>query len=250
VSSQGSVLLLRQKEDEIKASFIICEKTSIYLSLFPSKKVMQNREAVLTPLINALDLDEACVKLLETNEEIDPIEISNIAQAYQLIADVGKALDVPHKAEALVDALEERINIVIHKLKFIEDGQKPKVLLLENNSLEDADERGYRRSLIEAAGGKPYKQELGDVNPGLIIFLAKEKGMYQLLGELPVILEQAEWKNTDAVKNNKIFLVDGIKHLQGNLLQIADDVELLAEILYPQYFVYGGSGESWLKFEL
>lgn len=210
---------------------------------------MQNKEAVLTPLINALDLDEACVKLLETNEEVNPLNITNIEQIYQVIADVGKALDVEKRAETLIEELEERINIVIHKLKFIEEGQKPKVLVVEHNALED-DGKGYLRSIIETAGGKPYKPELGDTNPGLIVFLTKEKGMYELLGELPVTLEQAEWKNTDAVKNNKIFLVNGAKHLQGNLMQIADDVELLAEILYPQYFVYGGSGESWLKFEL
>ncbi|SEM37295.1 iron complex transport system substrate-binding protein [Olivibacter domesticus] len=210
---------------------------------------MQNKEAILTPLINALDLDEACVKLLETNEEVNLLNITNIEQIYQWIADVGKALDVEKRAEALVEELEERINIVIHKLKFIEEGQKPKVLVVEHNALDD-DGKGYLRSIIETAGGKPYKPELGDTNPGLIVFLTKEKGMYELLGELPVTLEQVEWKNTDAVKNNKIFLVDGAKHLKGNLMQIADDVELLAEILYPQYFVYGGSGESWLKFEL
>ncbi|MFC6099695.1 substrate-binding domain-containing protein [Olivibacter domesticus] len=211
--------------------------------------MMQNKEAILTPLINALDLDEACVKLLETNEEVNLLNITNIEQIYQWIADVGKALDVEKRAEALVEELEERINIVIHKLKFIEEGQKPKVLVVEHNALDD-DGKGYLRSIIETAGGKPYKPELGDTNPGLIVFLTKEKGMYELLGELPVTLEQVEWKNTDAVKNNKIFLVDGAKHLKGNLMQIADDVELLAEILYPQYFVYGGSGESWLKFEL
>lgn len=211
---------------------------------------MQNKEAILIPLINAFGLDEACVKLLEKNEEIDPLGIISTEQVYQFITDVGQALDVTETAQTLVEDLQERINIVIHKLKFIEEGQKMKVLLVDSTFADEDDEKGYRRSLIEAAGGKSFKPELGDNNPGLIIFLTKEGGMYQLLGELPLMLKQGEWKNTDAVKNNKIFLVDGAKRLQGNLMQIADDVELLAEILYPQYFVYGGSGESWLKFEL
>lgn len=210
----------------------------------------QNKEAVLTPLIKALGLDEACTKLVAANEEINSLDITKIEQVYELITAIGTALDVPENATTLVEDIEERVNIVVHKLKFIEEGQKLKVLLVGDALSEEDDNKEYFRSLIETAGGKSYKTELGDINPGLIIFLAKRKSIYQLLGELPAILEQSEWKNTEAVKNNKVFLVDATKHLQGNIIQVADDVELLAEILYPQYFVFGGSGESWLKFEL
>lgn len=211
---------------------------------------MQSKDAMLMPVIRALGLDEACAQLLDKNEEIDVDSLNDVQAIYTLITRVGAALDVQEQAERFMGALEERINIVVHKLKFIEGSQRPKVLLAYDNELQQAIEDPYLRLLVETAGGRAYKPMLGDENPGLILVLAEKKNMYQLLGGLPDVLAQDEWKHTDAVKQNKVFLVDGQKKLTGNLVQIADDIELLAEIIFPQYFVFGEQGESWMKFEL
>jgi len=211
---------------------------------------MQSKEAVLAPIIRTLGLDEACTQLLDKNEEINPYGITQIQDIYTLISHIGEALDVGERARSLVDELEERINIVIHKLKFIEASQKSKVLLAVDNQLQQDIDDPYQRLLIEAAGGRSYKSVLGDDNPGIIIVLAKDQNMYQLLSGLPLVLAEEEWRHTDAIKNNKVFLVDGQRKLDGNLVRVADDIELLAEIIFPQYFVFGEQGESWMKFEL
>lgn len=211
---------------------------------------MQSKDAILTPIIEALGLDQACTQLLDKNEEINVEELGDIQAIYTLIVRVGEALDVQERAVALVEDLEERISIVIHKLKFIASDQRPKVLPMGDNELDQVIEDPYLRLLIETAGGRAYKPLLGDDNPGLLLFLAKEQSMYQLLGKLPAILAQEEWKHSDAVKQNKVFLIDGQKKLRGNLMHLAEDIELLAEIIFPQYFVFGEQGESWMKFEL
>jgi iron complex transport system substrate-binding protein len=74
--------------------------------------------------------------------------------------------------------------------------------------------------------------------------------MERQLGGLATLLSLEEWRNTDAVKNNRVFLIDGDRNLQAMDLNVASDIEILAEILYPQYLTFGGNGESWVQFEL
>lgn len=202
----------------------------------------------LDSLLEALGLDEACGQLLDTAEAAKVEQLSNIQQVYELISHIGRLFDVSAKAEVLRENLEERINIIIHKLKFIAADQRPLVALLQHG--DQRLNNSYINTLVETAGGRVYVPDAAaqERSAGLLIFLSE--GMYQLLGELPVLLDQPQWKNSEAVEKNKVFIVESSRHLQGNLLQVADDVELLAEILYPQYFVFSESGESWLKFEL
>ncbi|GAA4791254.1 hypothetical protein GCM10023231_18950 [Olivibacter ginsenosidimutans] len=198
----------------------------------------------LRSLLEALDLDEACEQLLEIAETNKVEQLTDIQQVFDLISDIGRLFDVSAKAETLRENMEERIHIVIHKLKFIATDQRPRVALIQNghNLLRNH----YLDTLIKTAGGRIVNPDEADA--GLLIFLAE--GMYQLLGELPVLLDQPQWKTSAAVEKNNVFLVEHSQHLQGNLLHAADDVELLAQLLYPQYFVFSESGASWMKFEL
>ena len=202
----------------------------------------------LRSLLKALDLDEACEQLLEITETSKIEQLTDVQQVYELISHIGQLFDVSAKAEEIRESLAERINIIIHKLKFIAEDQRPRVALLRNGNELVRD--NYLYTLVKTAGGRIYEPNTADneASADLLIFLAE--GMYQLLGELPVIVDQPIWKESDAIKKNKVFLIESNNHLQGNLLQIADDIELLAEIIYPQYFVYGENGESWMKFEL
>jgi len=208
---------------------------------------MQNTDRFV-PLLKALGLDAACAQLLEVEEVIDVEQITAIQQVYHFIDHIGQLFDVAAKADELRENLEERINIIIHKLKFIDEQQRPIVALVnEEGTLAH---NNYLHTLVKTAGGRIYREGAIDQqeNASTLIFFAD--GMYHMLGDLPQLLDQPAWKDSDAVKHNKVFLVEHTQHLSGNLLQLADDIELLAELIYPQYFVFSESGEGWMKFEL
>jgi len=208
---------------------------------------MQNTDGFV-PLLKALDLDAACAQLLEVEEASDLEQITDIGQVFELINHIGRLFDVSPQAASLRETFEERINIIIHKLKFIDQQQRPFVALIhEDGSLAN---HNYLHTLIRTAGGRVYQANEPDVqeSAGTLIFLAD--GMYHMLGGLPQLLDQPVWKDSDAVKHNQVFLVEHTQQLNGNLLQVADDIELLAELIYPQYFVFSESGEGWMKFEL
>jgi len=52
----------------------------------------------------------------------------------------------------------------------------------------------------------------------------------------------------NAVKNNRIYIVDGNQYFNRPGPRIVDSVEILAEILHPKQFIFGYEGEGWIKF--
>ncbi|QNL50424.1 hypothetical protein H8S90_02025 [Olivibacter sp. SDN3] len=203
----------------------------------------------LVSVVKALELDEACVQLLE-KYDLGIDSIKTLSGVYDFILKVGDILNVTERASSLKESFEERINIVVHKLKFIDEDQRPRVGIIDNISSADVVQDAYLDSLVRTAGGKVPMEGGVDLEPELLLVISKEKPIHELLFDLPSLLEQPMWKETAAVKNNKVFLLDGSKGLTKDVSKVADDVELLAEIMYPNYFIFGGDGESWMKFEL
>lgn len=178
--------------------------------------------------------------IFETEEEL-----------FNFIRKVGSEGGMEEKAESVVFDLEERINIIKHKLKFIDEGKKPSVLVLSEVNPPVFEPSPYLAHLLRIAGAKAYLAESAGgnaFNPGVILVVSQQ--MEQQFGGLATLLSLEEWRNTDAVKNNRIYLIDGERNLQAMDLNIASDIEILAEILYPQYLTFGGNGESWVQFEV
>lgn len=172
-------------------------------------------------------------------------------ELFQFIRKIGNQGGMDEKAENIVFDLEERINIIKHKLKFIEESKKPSVLFLSEVNPPVVEPSHYLAHLTRIAGAKIYDAKLTEgkiFNPEVIIVISEH--MDQVFGNLPTLLSLPEWKNTAAVQNNQVFLIDGQQHFKGFDISIASDIEILGEIFYPQYLTFGGKGETWVQFEM
>lgn len=209
---------------------------------------MQRPLLSLHSILEALELDAACLSLLEQTLEYQDFIHSDTPEAiYKAIRTIGSILNAQPQADQLAENLEERINIISHKLKFIADENKPKVIFFRDASPISIAEDGYLANLIRIAGGIHQTEVLTEEsNPDLLIIF-NEKPISQLLTELPQAL--STWSQTPAVTNNHIYIIhhDGYLRQPGAL--IADDAEILAEIFYPKYFVFGRDEDVWMKFE-
>ncbi|WP_118193312.1 substrate-binding domain-containing protein [Albibacterium indicum] len=147
---------------------------------------------------------------------------------------------------------EERINIILHKLKFISEDQKPAVLVMTSVNPPEYEMNDWLHELLRMAGGRIYDTQASDgkamFNPDLILVLTDQ--IEGVLGDLGVLLSLSEWEQTNAVKNNRIYLVDEGNALIEDESKLADNLELLAEIIYPQYLTYGGNGDKWIQFDV
>lgn len=210
---------------------------------------MQSTRLSLHSILTALEIDAACLPLLEQAPTYDELVRAHTPDTiYTAIHTVGDTLQVAPKARQLVENLEERINIIIHKLKFIADENKPRVLFLSNISPVQLINDTYLETIARIAGGIPISAS-ADVAIADVIVVVSESPIPRLLTAFPVLLTQPEWAQTAAVKNGNVFIIHHPNHLRQPGALIADDIEILAEILHQKQFFFGRDEDAWMKFE-
>ena len=211
---------------------------------------MQSPLLSLHSVLTALDLDAACIPLLEqAHAHAELVHANTPETVYAAIRSIGNMLNASQTANQLAENLEERINIISHKLKFITEENKPNVLFLNDVSPAKTIYNEYLGNMVRTAGGRTHPNPGEDVwNPDKIIVVSN-KPVSQLLNELPKGLSAPEWSQTAAVSNGDVYIIHNGEFLRQPGAEIADDAEILAEILQPKYFVFGRDEDAWMKFE-
>ncbi|HUH18023.1 ABC transporter substrate-binding protein [Albibacterium sp.] len=200
---------------------------------------------LLSDIVSKLDLSQpVSAHLADAYDSVASKE--DLFQWVQQVGIDGGKIDV---AADLVADLEERINLVQHKLKFIGEDQKPSVLVLSELDPMVVESNDYLEEILKIAGSKFYAgNEEEAFNPDVLLIISDQ--MEGLFGKLGTFLSMEEWQHANAIKKNRVYLINGKNNFSGFSSRIADDVEILAEIIYPQYLTFGGNGESWIQFEV
>lgn len=158
---------------------------------------------------------------------------------YEELIDALKQ-DRPQDAERL----EEEIDIIIHKLKFLPVENFPNTVVLSQSSNFEVSGSTELAEKVKIAGGSL----MGDnsINPDVIVIIQDDESLYS---ELPILLSQPHFQKSKAAATNRIYIVHDAD-FGMNDTQYLSDIEILAEILQPKYFFYGHEGEDWVKFDL
>ena len=136
--------------------------------------------------------------------------------------------------EVLREELQERLDIVSHKIKFMD---KVPVVCLDTNNLQN-----YMLSTeLNAAGAVLSEDILGAV---YIIYYQEGKSLNDLMREVPSLIN-AKWP---AVKNGRIVLLNDNTDKQRNASNAVSLIEDFAEMLHPGSFIYGYEGDKWIRF--
>lgn len=155
-----------------------------------------------------------------------------------------------HHAPEAAELIAERIALIVHKLKFIPDSQRTKVSYLKEIAPVTFQQDDYVDQAIRLAGGIPQTDpQAPDFSPEVLILIS-DQSIGTLLSALPTLLSSNFWPETLAVQNNQVFLVHHPDFLRKPKVHPADDVEILAEIIQPGYFVYGRNEDAWMAFDL
>lgn len=203
----------------------------------------------LHSILTALDLDAACLPLLEQAPSYNELVRANAPSAvYTAIRTIGDTLNATQKANQLIENLEERINIITHKLKFITDENKPHVLFLSDVSPTLIAHDAYLENVARISGGIPVST-FEEAAIADVIVVIGEKPIPHLLAALPPMLAAPEWAKTAAVKNGNVYIIHHPDCLRQPGALIADDIEILAEIFHQKQFIFGRDEDAWMKFE-
>lgn len=132
------------------------------------------------------------------------------------------------------DDLQERLDIVEHKIKFMD--KMPVALLDVNNNASY-----FLTEEIALAGGMI---ESDVMSAAFIIYYQPGKTLTDLMREVPSVLD-ANWQ---AVKNNRIILLNDDVNRERSAENAVSLIEDMAEMLHPGSFIFGHEGDKWMRF--
>ena len=132
------------------------------------------------------------------------------------------------------EEFQERLDLVEHKIKFMDKMPVACLDTANNPSYYLAEE-------IALAGGMLETDILG---AAFIIYYEPGKTLTDLMREVPAALDP-EWQ---AVKNNRIILLNDDVNRSRTAENAVALIEDIAEMLHPGSFIFGHEGDKWIRF--
>jgi len=180
-----------------------------------------------------------------------------LADIFNDITTVAEALNVAGAGVVLLEDLNERVDIIRHKLKYTDN--KPTVACVE--WLDPLMVSGnWVPELITIAGGTPVLADAGkhspyinwdDIraqDPDILIIMPCGFPIERTLKEIDLLLQLPGFEELKAVKTNRVYIADGNQYFNRPGPRIVDSIEILAEIIHPKQFIFGYEGNGWIKF--
>lgn len=205
------------------------------------------------------EVEQALQQLLNKDAKIVSLSPASLEDIFSNIREVAHALDAAASADELLESLHERVDIIRHKLKFID--KKPTVACIE--WLEPLMVSGnWIPELVTIAGGQPVLAEAekhspyvdwNDIrlqDPEVIVIMPCGFSIERTLKEIDILLQLPGFDQLQAVKNNHVYIADGNHYFNRPGPRIVDSIEILAEIINPKQFIFGFEGEGWIRFAL
>ncbi|MBS1502433.1 MAG: cobalamin-binding protein [Bacteroidetes bacterium] len=254
----GSLAIdMKVKELLYDALSIYTVKREVIKELLPDVVITQAQCEVCA--VSLKEVEEALENYLEKDVKIISLQPARLEDIFANISEVAEALYFPSNGERLLEDLRERVDIIRHKLKFVDT--KPTVACIE--WLEPLMVSGnWVPELVEIGGGKPLLAENGkhspyvqweDViaaDPDIIIAMPCGFSIARTMKEMHILLQKPGFTDMKAIKNNNLFIADGNQYFNRPGPRIVDSIEILAEITHPKQFIFGYEGDGWIRFEV
>ena len=253
----GSLAIDQQVKEILTSSLSVYDiDKELINSLKPDLIITQAQCEVCA--VSLKDIEEALSGFLNADAQIISLQPNTLDDIFKEIAEIALKLNVKEKGQMLLEDLNERIDLVKHKLKFFPN--QPKVANIEWLSPMML-AGNWMPELVEIAGGTPILTENGkhspfidwqqiyDENPEIIIISPCGFTINQTLREIDLILNLPGWRDLAAVKNNRVYIADGNAYFNRSGPRVVDTIEMLAEMITPTYFSFGFEGQGWIKFE-
>jgi iron complex transport system substrate-binding protein len=247
-----------------KVKEILSDALSLYTvkkeqvkALAPDVVITQDQCEVCA--VSLPEVEQALENYLDKKAEIISLRPNSLEDVLSDIQTVAAALDVTKEGNEVVELLQERVDIIRHKLKFID--AKPTVACIE--WLDPLMVSGnWIPQLVSIAGGTPVLAEAGKhspyvdwtdirlADPDIIVVMPCGFAIERTMREIDILLQLPGFTDLKAVKNNRLYIADGNQYFNRPGPRIVDSVEILAEIINPKQFIFGYEGEGWIKFSV
>ncbi|HKY64426.1 MAG TPA: cobalamin-binding protein [bacterium] len=220
-------------------------------SLKPDFIVTQSQCEVCA--VSESELEKALGDWIGGSARIVSLKPDSLADVCSDIRRCAEALGVADRGQKLEHGLAVRMAEIERRAAGL---TKPSVACLE--WFEPLMAAGnWMPELVAMAGGRNLFGEAGKHSPWLhwealaerdperILLMPCGYDLAKVRASLPELETHAAWKNLRAVREGRVYLVDGNQYFNRPGPRLAESLEILAEILHPAEFNFGHRGKGW-----
>ena len=203
-------------------------------------------------------LAETVAQTLGSRPRILSLDSHSIADILAAVVDVAKAAGEPERGRKLAAALRLRLDRVANRVRGL---SPPSVLAIE--WLDPPFAPGHwTPEMIALAGGRnlfgesgrPSRQlaweDLSGSDPDVLVIMPCGYGLAQSRADANRFADRLAAVAPRAVESGRAFVVDGSAYFNRSGPRMADGVEILGALLYPELFPetdLTGKAERWVR---
>jgi iron complex transport system substrate-binding protein len=186
-----------------------------------------------------------CSLGLSKQPQVISLDPQYIGDVLDDIRRVAKATNTHDRGDQVVASLQARIDKVVKEAA--QTTERPRVLHLEwSDPLMCGGH--WVPEMVEMAGGincfgdketGSYRLDWDDVvgsQPDVVVLMLCGYNVKRGLQDLPILQARPGWGDLPAVKNQKVFVMDGSAYTSRSGPRLVTGLEILAEILHPEQF--------------
>ncbi len=194
--------------------------------------------------VSERDVTEALQQLTGLRPTIVSLSPYRLADVWEDVVRVGKALGRQEQAETLVRQYQQRLEQLQQQSKAINRG-KPRVAVLE--WLDPLMAAGnWTPELVIYAGGEsvfgnvgehsPWLtwEELHTANPDVIVLSPCGFSLERTMVDVPLLQKNPIWQTLQAVQNGRVYAIDGNYYLNRSGPRLVESTELLASAIWEE----------------
>ncbi|MBD1868770.1 cobalamin-binding protein [Cyanobacteria bacterium FACHB-471] len=254
---KSSVQIDADVQTLLKATLGIYEiNLEVLKDLRPTHIVTQDQCDVCA--VNFALVEQAVATLSDPQPQIISLQPHTLSDVWADIEQVATSLNV-HAAPVLA-SLYERVNVCRQKTQHLTAEQRPTVAAIE--WIDPLMASGnWIPELIELAGGRdrfgkashhsPYLSwdDLLEADPDLIIVMPCGFDLTRTQKEMQqAITTHPQWQQLKAFQQQRLYLTDGNAYFNRPGPRLVDSLEILAEIIHPQWFDVHYANYAWTSF--
>jgi iron complex transport system substrate-binding protein len=206
--------------------------------------------------VSRKDVETALGKDLLQSAEIVTLMPNRLNDIWNDIERVAKAMKLSDEGRGLIQQCKKRIAAVSQKTAAL--AKRPRVACIEwIDPLMAAG--NWVPELVALAGGENLHGMAGEhsswmewlalaeSDPDILVILPCGFDLPRVQKEVRTLVSRNEWDTLKAVRNQKVFLVDGNQYFNRPGPRVVESLEILAEIFHPSLFSFGYAPHAWAR---
>lgn len=204
--------------------------------------------------VSERDVTRAVQQLTGLEPRIVSLSPYRLSDVWEDVLRVGQALHRRAEAEQLVRNYQQRLDAL--QVATAQSGSRPRVTILE--WLDPLMGSGnWTPELVTYAGGENVFGEVGQhspwitweelqlADPDVLILAPCGYDIERTLQDLPILQRHSVWQTLQAVRNGRVYAIDGNQYLNRSGPRLVESAELLGRVLWGNKLGIRVDDDGW-----